>query len=79
MRFETLFRKHFECFVIIFRQAHDEYTILANSWRYSQQFSNRLFFAMVDFDEGSDIFQQVGQKNSGTGRYTIILIHIDIG
>ena len=42
------------------RQAHDEYTILANSWRYSQQFSNKLFFAMVDFDEGSDIFQQVG-------------------
>lgn len=41
------------------KQAHDEFTILANSWRYSQQFSNRLFFAMVDFDEGSDIFQQL--------------------
>ena len=45
--------------IIVFRQAHDEYTILANSWRYSQQFSNRLFFAMVDFDEGADVFSQV--------------------
>lgn len=41
------------------KQAQDEFTILANSWRYSQQFSNKLFFAMVDFDEGSDIFQQL--------------------
>lgn len=41
------------------KQASDEFTILANSWRYSQQFSNRLFFAMVDFDEGGDIFQSL--------------------
>ncbi|XP_064607625.1 tumor suppressor candidate 3-like [Liolophura sinensis] len=38
------------------RQANDEFTILANSWRYSQQYSNKLFFAMVDYDEGSDVF-----------------------
>ncbi|XP_048775354.2 tumor suppressor candidate 3-like isoform X2 [Ostrea edulis] len=38
------------------RQANDEYTILANSWRYYQQYSNKLFFAMVDYDEGSDVF-----------------------
>lgn len=41
----------------ICRHAHDEYTILANSFRYSQAYSNNLFFAMVDFDEGSDVFQ----------------------
>uniref|UniRef100_A0A0L8HYT1 Tumor suppressor candidate 3 n=1 Tax=Octopus bimaculoides TaxID=37653 RepID=A0A0L8HYT1_OCTBM len=38
------------------RHANEEFTILANSWRYSQQYSNRLFFAMVDYDEGSDVF-----------------------
>ncbi|XP_052795345.1 tumor suppressor candidate 3-like [Mya arenaria] len=41
------------------KQAHDEFTILANSWRYSQQFSNKLFFTMVDFDEGSEVFQMM--------------------
>ncbi|KAL4230859.1 tumor suppressor candidate 3 [Mactra antiquata] len=39
------------------KQANDEFTIVANSWRYSQ--TNKLFFAMVDFDEGSDVFQQL--------------------
>lgn len=43
----------------ICRHAHDEYTILANSFRYSQAYSNNLFFAMVDFDEGSDVFQML--------------------
>lgn len=43
----------------ICRQANDEYTILANSWRYSQQYSNKLFFAMVDYDEGSDVFSSL--------------------
>lgn len=43
----------------ICRQAYDEYVILANSYRYSQAYSNNLFFAMVDFDEGSDVFQQL--------------------
>lgn len=42
---------------VICRHAHDEYTIVANSYRYSQAYSNKLFFAMVDFDEGSDVFQ----------------------
>lgn len=41
------------------RQADEEYQILANSWRYSSAFTNRIFFAMVDFDEGSDVFQMV--------------------
>lgn len=42
---------------VICRHAHDEYTIVANSYRYSQSYSSSLFFAMVDFDEGSDVFQ----------------------
>jgi len=42
---------------VICRHAHDEYTIVANSYRYSQTYSNNLFFAMIDFDEGSDVFQ----------------------
>lgn len=41
------------------RQADEEYQILANSWRYSSAFTNRIFFAMVDFDEGADVFQMV--------------------
>ena len=41
------------------REANSEYQILANSWHYSTSYSNQLFFAMVDFDEGSDVFQAV--------------------
>jgi len=41
------------------RQASDEFQIVANSWRYSNQFSNKLFFAMVDYDEGSDVFSSL--------------------
>merc|ERR1719420_1740646 len=41
----------------ICKQASDEYQLVANSYRYSQLFSTKLFFAMVDFDEGPDVFQ----------------------
>ena len=41
----------------ICKQASDEFHILANSYRYSQAYSDKLFFAMVDFDEGPDVFQ----------------------
>lgn len=41
------------------RHALDEYTIVANSFRYQQMFTNQLFFALVDFDEAQDVFQQV--------------------
>jgi hypothetical protein len=47
------------CFIICSRQANEEYQILANSWRYSSAFCNKLFFGMVDYDEGTDVFQQV--------------------
>lgn len=41
----------------ICRHANDEFTIVANSFRYSQVYSNKLFFVSIDFDEGSDVFQ----------------------
>ncbi|UXI22282.1 hypothetical protein NH340_JMT08225 [Sarcoptes scabiei] len=41
------------------RSAADEFSIVANSWRYSSQFTSELFFALVDYDEGSEIFQQL--------------------
>ncbi|XP_064404958.1 magnesium transporter protein 1-like [Halichondria panicea] len=40
------------------KEAFDEFTILASSWRYSQQYSSQLFFVMIDIDEdGMDAFQ----------------------
>ena len=48
----------------ICKQASEEYHIVANSYRFSQQFSNKLFFAMVDFDEGPDVFQVIVFKRS---------------
>lgn len=42
----------------ICKQALDEYTLVANSYRYSNHGHGKpLFFAMVDFDEGPDAFQ----------------------
>lgn len=41
------------------RQADEEFQVLANSWRYSSAFTNKVFFGSVDFDEGSDVFQMV--------------------
>ena len=41
------------------KQANEEFQIVANSWRYSGQFSNKLFFAMVDFDDCSECFNQL--------------------
>ena len=47
-------------FAIPLREAHDEYHIVANSWRYSNHYSSELFFVMVDIDEGGvEAFQQV--------------------
>ena len=41
------------------QEASDEFTILANSYRFSAVYSNSLFFGMVDFDDGSEVFQSV--------------------
>lgn len=55
--------KNFNIFISLnyyfFRHAHEEFVTVANSFRYSQFYSNKLFFATVDFDEGSDVFQMV--------------------
>jgi len=48
---------------MICRVASDEFHIVANSFRYSQAYSNKLFFGVVDFDEGSDIFNLVSTKS----------------
>lgn len=46
--------------LLALREAYDEFEILANSWRFSQQYTSELFFVMVDIDEdGMDAFQQV--------------------
>lgn len=44
---------------VICRHASDEFTIAANSYRYSQTYSNQLFFVSIDFDEGHDVFQML--------------------
>jgi len=53
----TAMAPHRQCMVC--KHASDEYTIVANSFRYSQSYSNKLFFAIVDFDEGSEVFQMM--------------------
>ncbi|KAF0037614.1 hypothetical protein F2P81_010488 [Scophthalmus maximus] len=49
-----------------FMQANEEYQVLANSWRYSSAFSNKLFFTVVDYDEGADVFQQLNMNSAPT-------------
>lgn len=48
----------------ICKPANDEYQIVAQSWRYSAQFNNKLFFAMVDFDEASDVFRMLNTASA---------------
>jgi len=49
---------------VVCKQASDEFTLVANSYRYSQFYSNKMFFAMVDFDDGSEIFQSLGLNSA---------------
>lgn len=52
----TALKPQRECSVC--QDANDEYNILANSYHYSNAYSNRLFFVMVDIDEdGYEVFQ----------------------
>lgn len=46
-------------FLFLSRQVDEEFQLLANSWRYSSAFTNKVFFASIDFDDGSDVFQMV--------------------
>ena len=60
-----------------FREVNTEYQILASSWKYSSGFaSNRLFFAMVDFDEGSDVFQSVRHCNHGSSTSNVTIFNL---
>lgn len=43
----------------ICQHVFEEYMIVANSFRYMRINSDKLFFGMVDFDDGSDVFQLV--------------------
>jgi len=58
----TALSSHRGC--VVCRQASDEYSLVANSYRYSQFYSNKMFFGLVDFDEGSDVFQSLGLNSA---------------
>lgn len=66
------------CPILVTRQANEEYQILANSWRYSSAFCNKLFFSMVDYDEGTDVFQQVQELDLILLVYLIELVMVDM-
>lgn len=68
------------------RAAADEFSIVANSWRYSSHFMPNLFFGYVDYDDGLEIFQQLkinsapvfllfGERNIKTN--TLLAKHAD--
>lgn len=45
----------------ICRQAYEEFMIVATSYRYSQHYaSQKLYFGVVDYDEGSEVFNLLG-------------------
>lgn len=47
------------------RSAADEFSIVANSWRYGAGYvPNSLFFGYVDYDEGADIFSSLGLNSA---------------
>ena len=56
----------------ICRQASDEFNIVANSWRYSPLFSSKLFFGVIDYDEGKDN----NIKNQSTFKQPILWVQL---
>lgn len=44
---------------VICQPAAEEFQILANSWQFSNAFGNKVFFAMVDFEESPEIFKML--------------------
>ncbi|KAB0372175.1 hypothetical protein FD755_015967, partial [Muntiacus reevesi] len=71
----TALQLHRQC--VVCKQADEEFQILANSWRYSSAFTNRIFFAMVDFDEGSDVFQMLNNfPLSGYTRFCVFIHYL---
>lgn len=49
----------FKGFLSFSRPAHDEFEIVAQSYRSTNALSDKIFFGMVDYDEGAEIFQTV--------------------
>ncbi|XP_059060079.1 tumor suppressor candidate 3 [Achroia grisella] len=43
----------------ICQHVYEEYLIVANSFRMTPSYNNKLFFGVVDFDEGSEVFQML--------------------
>jgi len=58
----TALSPHRQC--IVCRYAYDEFQLVANSWRYPQINTNKLFFGMVDFDDGPDVFSSLGMNSA---------------
>jgi len=58
----TALQNHRGC--AICKQASDEFSLVANSYRYSQFYSSKMFFAMVDFDEGNEAFQSMNLNSA---------------
>jgi len=58
----TALQSHRGC--AICRQASDEFNLVANSYRYSPFYSSKLFFAMVDFDDGTEAFQSMNLNSA---------------
>lgn len=44
---------------LCYRQANDEFQILANSYWYSAERGSALYMAMVDYDDAMDAFHSV--------------------
>lgn len=58
----TALSPHRQC--VVCRHAYEEFLMVANSWRYSQLNNNKLFFGMVDFDTGPDVFSSLGMNSA---------------
>ncbi|KAM9688673.1 dolichyl-diphosphooligosaccharide--protein glycosyltransferase subunit MAGT1-like [Trichechus inunguis] len=44
---------------IMCKRAAEEFQILANSWQQSSTFTNKIFFAMVDYDQSPEVFRMI--------------------
>lgn len=53
----TALKKERGCMLCI--QANEQYQLLADSWRQTAQFSNSLFFTVLDYDESPDVFHSL--------------------
>ncbi|VDP81564.1 unnamed protein product [Schistosoma mattheei] len=46
------------------RQAFEEFQVVSNSWKYSKQRDDRLFFAIADFDKAPGVFEFLHQETA---------------